>query len=94
MEAIGQANPAIETECLDKNTSYNDFILTGMRTMWGVNLVVLESRFGASMKDYCMKNVQKYINQGFVTNHDNVLKLTREGIFISDGIMSDLMWVE
>lgn len=94
VEAIGQANPAIETECLDKNTSYNDFILTGMRTMWGVNLVVLESRFGASMKDYCMKNVQKYINQGFVTNHDNVLKLTREGIFISDGIMSDLMWVE
>lgn len=94
VEAIGQANPAIETECLDKNTSYNDFILTGMRTMWGVDLVVMESRFGTSMKDYCMKNVQKYINQGFVTNNDNVLKLTREGIFISDGIMSDLMWVE
>ena len=94
VEAIEQANPAIETECLDKNTSYNDFILTGMRTMWGVNLVVLESRFGTSMKDYCMRNVQKYINQGFVTNNDNVLKLTREGIFISDGIMSDLMCVE
>lgn len=94
VEAIGQANPAIETECLDKNTSYNDFILTGMRTMWGVDLVVMESRFGTSMKDYCMKNVQKYINQGFVTNNDNVLKLTREGIFISDGIMSDLMCVE
>ncbi|GAB6121616.1 radical SAM family heme chaperone HemW [Dysgonomonas termitidis] len=94
VEGIGQGNPAVETEYLDKNTGYNDFILTGMRTMWGVNLVVLESRFGTSMKDYCMKNVRKYINQGFVTNNDNVLKLTREGIFISDGIMSDLMWVE
>lgn len=93
VEGIGQGSPAIETEYLDKNTGYNDFILTGMRTMWGVNLVVLENRFGTSMKDYCMKNVRKYINQGFVTNNDNVLKLTREGIFISDGIMSDLMWV-
>ncbi|HMM01991.1 MULTISPECIES: radical SAM family heme chaperone HemW [unclassified Dysgonomonas] len=92
-EGIGQGSPAVETEYLDKNTGYNDFILTGMRTMWGVNLVVLENRFGTSMKDYCMKNVRKYINQGFVTNNDNVLKLTREGIFISDGIMSDLMWV-
>lgn len=92
-EGIGQGSPAVETEYLDKNTGYNDFILTGMRTMWGVNLVVLENRFGTSMKDYCMKNVRKYINQGFVANNDNVLKLTREGIFISDGIMSDLMWV-
>ncbi|SBV92530.1 radical SAM family heme chaperone HemW [uncultured Dysgonomonas sp.] len=94
VEGIGQGSPVIEVEYLDKHTSYNDFILTGMRTMWGVNLTELESRFDTSMKNYCMKNVQRYINQGFVVNESNVLKLTREGIFISDGIMSDLMWVE
>lgn len=94
VEGIGQGTPVIELEYLDKYTSYNDFILTGMRTMWGVNLAELERRFDTSMKDYCMKNVQRYVNQGFVINDSNVLKLTREGIFISDGIMSDLMWVE
>lgn len=84
----------IETEYLDQHTRYNDFILTGMRTKWGVNLNVLEQQFGNQMKIYCLDNATKYMNQGYLTNEDNILKLTRSGIFISDGIMSDLMWVE
>lgn len=90
---INQGKLEIEIEDLDANTRYNDFILTGMRTKWGVNLTELEKHFGAEMKNYCMRNVQKYINQGFVSQNDDVLKLTRTGVFISDGIMSDLMWV-
>lgn len=93
IDGITQGEPAIEVEVLDTNTRYNDFILTGMRTKWGVNLTELEKQFGTEIKNYCIKNVQKYINQGFVFQEDNVLKLTRTGIFISDGIMSDLMWV-
>ncbi|MDR2950971.1 MAG: radical SAM family heme chaperone HemW [Prevotella sp.] len=93
IDSIAVEKPAIEVEVLDTNTRYNDFILTGMRTKWGVNLKELEDQFGTGMKDYCIKNVQKYINQGFVHQENNVLKLTRTGIFISDGIMSDLMWV-
>lgn len=91
--AIGEHRLPLEIENLDRNTRYNDFILTGMRTMWGVDLIVLERLFGTKLKDYCMKNVQRYIDEGFVYK-DNVLKLSRNGIFISDGIMSDMMWVE
>ncbi len=93
IDGIAEGKPAIEVEVLDTNTRYNDFILTGMRTKWGVNLKELEDQFGMGMKNYCIKNVQKHINQGFVHQENNVLKLTRTGIFISDGIMSDLMWV-
>ena len=93
ISGIAQGSLAVEIEILDTNTRYNDFILTGMRTKLGINLTELEKQFGTEMKNYCMKNVQKYINQGFVFQEDNVLKLTRTGIFISDGIMSDLMWV-
>lgn len=84
----------IETEYLGQHTRYNDFILTGMRTKWGVNLNVLEQLFGNQMKMYCLDNAAKYMSQGYLINEDNILKLTRSGIFISDGIMSDLMWVE
>jgi len=94
IEGINLSEPFIETEYLDKNTRYNDFILTGMRTMWGVDLVKLESLFGKQMKEYALRNVKKYIDQGFVTNIDNTLKLTHTGIFISDGIMSDMMWID
>lgn len=94
VEHINNKELPIEIEYLDKNTRYNDFILTGMRTKWGVNLSDLERLFGTNKKDYCLKNVTKYINQGSVVNQNNVLKLTKDGIFISDGIMSDLMWVD
>lgn len=93
IEGIRTENPNLEIEALDENTKYNDFILTGMRTKWGVNLSELESLFGTKMKAFCLKNARKYLDQGFLTEKDNILKLTRQGIFISDGIMSDLMWV-
>lgn len=92
--AIGEHRLPLEIENLDRNTRYNDFILTGMRTMWGVDLIELERLFGTKLKDYCMKNVQRYIDERFVYKEANVLKLSRNGIFISDGIMSDMMWVE
>ncbi|MDH6309219.1 oxygen-independent coproporphyrinogen-3 oxidase [Dysgonomonas sp. PFB1-18] len=94
IEAIDKSVPSTEVEYLDENTRYNDFILTGMRTMWGVNIYELEKQFGQKMKAYALSNVQKYIDEGFVSNNDNVLKLTREGIFISDGIMSDMMYID
>jgi oxygen-independent coproporphyrinogen-3 oxidase len=94
IEAINSGRPATETEYLDVHTRYNDFILTGMRTVWGVNLAELERRFGAEMKAYCLKNARKYIVQDLVANDAGTLKLTKRGIFISDGIMSDLMWVK
>lgn len=94
IEGINSGKLPTEIELLDENTRYNDFILTGMRTMWGVDLEELEKLFGNQKKEYCLKNVRKYIGQGFVTYTNNKLKLTHKGIFISDGIMSDLMWVD
>lgn len=94
IEGMGKDIPDMEIEYLDRDTRYNDFILTGMRTMWGVNLDKLEKEFGTDMKDYCLKNAYKYIENGFVTTDNNIMKLTRKGIFISDGIMSDLMYVK
>ncbi|MFA7388791.1 MAG: coproporphyrinogen III oxidase, partial [Proteiniphilum sp.] len=73
---------------------YNEFILTGLRTMWGINLQELEKRFGVELLDYCMNNVQPYLNRGLVRQEGSKLILTREGFFISDGIMSDLMRVD
>jgi oxygen-independent coproporphyrinogen-3 oxidase len=93
-EGISSGKLPLEIEYLDENTRYNDFILTGMRTMWGVDLKKLEKLFGNQKKEYCLKNVRKYMNQEFVIQSDDKLKLTRKGIFISDGIMSDLMWVD
>lgn len=94
IDGITNTDLNIEIEFLDKDTSYNDFILTGMRTMWGVDLCKLKNLFGTKKLNYCLKNIEKYIAQGFVVKENNILRLTKDGIFISDGIMSDLMWVK
>ena len=82
-----------EMELLSREERYNEFILTGLRTMWGIDLQELEKRFGKVFLDHCMRNVEPYLKRELVRQESDSLILTREGIFISDGIMSDLMWV-
>ena len=62
--------------------------------MWGLSLNRLEEEFGTEFKQYCLENAQTYLDSGKLEIRDNTLFLSKEGIFISDGIMSDLLWVE
>ena len=82
-----------EVEELDLYTRYNDFVLTNIRTCWGMSLSKLRSEFGEDLYSYCMRMAKPHIDQGVLENSEGVLRLTRKGIFVSDGIMSDLMWV-
>ena len=82
-----------ETEKLNSVQKYNEFILTGLRTMWGVDLNLLKEKFGQELFDYCLQNARKFIREGFLVSKDNSLIMNRKGIFISDGIMSELMRV-
>lgn len=93
IKGIEEGNPRLNIEILDAASQYNEFILTGMRTKWGVDLEILEYRFGNQFLDYCLNSAQKYILLGDLIKENSKLRLTRGGIFISDGIMSDLMWV-
>ena len=82
-----------EVEELDLYTRYNDFVLTSIRTAWGMPLSKLRSEFGEDLYRYCMRMAKPHVDQGVLENREGVLRLTRKGIFVSDGIMSDLMWV-
>jgi oxygen-independent coproporphyrinogen-3 oxidase len=82
-----------EVEELDLYTRYNDFVLTSIRTAWGMPLSKLRSEFGEDLYSYCMRMAKPHVDQGVLENREGVIRLTRKGIFVSDGIMSDLMWV-
>ncbi len=83
--------PIRESEHLSRDEKYNEFILTGLRTMWGIDLSELKDRFGEELYYYFRENIKNWIQKGFLISENNIVKLTRSGIFISDGIMSDLM---
>ena len=82
-----------EVEELDLYTRYNDFVLTSIRTCWGMPLSTLRSDFGEELYRYCLRMAKPHLDQDVLEKSEDVLKLTRKGIFVSDGIMSDLMWV-
>lgn len=76
------------------STRYNDFVITGIRTKWGMPLSKLRKEYGEELYAYCLRMAQPYLKQGTLEIVNDTLKLTRPGIFISDGIMSDMLRVE
>ena len=90
---MGQGLPNVEREPLPLETRYNDFVITGLRTMWGIDLEEMERRFGKRLADYCRREATTYLRRGLLSLKGSVMILSREGIFVSDGIMSDLLWV-
>lgn len=93
IKGVDEGQLRIEREELDFNTRYNEFVLTGLRTKWGIDLNILKQTFGENHLNYCLNNAEKYIHPKDLILEGNILKLSKQGIFISDGIMSDLMWV-
>jgi oxygen-independent coproporphyrinogen-3 oxidase len=91
---INEGEPYSEIEELDLYTRYNDFVITTIRTMWGMNLDMLKKTFGSKLYDYCLRMAYPHLQQGTLEQSEGVLKLTEKGIFISDGIMSDMLWVD
>ena len=85
---------AFEKEELDIYTRYNEFIITSLRTRWGCPIQKLKDSFGNQLGDYCMNIATPYLKNGKLEMKEGALRLTKEGIFISDSIMSDLLWVE
>jgi oxygen-independent coproporphyrinogen-3 oxidase len=82
-----------EVENLTITDRYNEYIMTGLRTIWGVSLDKIETEFGSTYLDYLMKQVQKFLNDDLVIIKDNVLKPTKKGKFLTDGIASDLFYL-
>jgi len=82
-----------EIEILSLSDRYNEYIMTGLRTIWGVSLEKIKSEFGQSYLDYLMKQAQKFLNDELLFIENGVLKPTKKGKFLTDGIASDLFYL-
>ena len=95
IHAIENNQRLSEQEHLDRTTCYNECIMTSIRTRWGVPLNDIEQKFGKELWQYCFDMARPHLDCGNLEIYDNNrLCLSRKGIFVSDGIISDLMFVE
>ena len=89
IEGIECGKPDRETEETDSNTWYNDRVMLALRTCEGLDLTTLST----PDHTYLMNQAQRYLDEGLLRLTDNRLQLTREGLFVSDMVTSDLMKV-
>jgi len=93
LKALEENSLPSEKEILSKTDRYNEYIMTGLRTIWGVSLNRIETEFGAESLKYLQEQSQKFLNDGLLEITNNILKTTVKGKFLSDGIASDLFLV-
>ena len=87
MDAIERGRLPYEEEKIDSDTHYDDIVTTALRTREGICLDRLDSDHRAFLLD----NAKTYIDGGLLALENGHLRLTREGINVSNRIMSDLM---
>lgn len=83
----------IEREVLSKRDRYNEYIMTGLRTIWGVSLKKIRNDFGPKYAEYLKKQSEKYVRQHLLFWDGEILLTTKKGKFLADGIASDLFMI-
>ena len=93
----------IEREVLSVDDRYNEYVMTGLRTIYGVSLEKVRNDFGEVYVSHIKKEGQKFIDQGLlmITSETSTLTgeqdinvfTTQKGKFLCDGIASDLFKV-
>ena len=80
----------IERETLSTTDQYNEFVMTGLRTIWGVSLEKIKDNFGKKYLDYLENQSKKHIEETLLFVENGTLKTGEKGRFLVDGIAADL----
>ncbi len=96
IKGVNEGTLAPEVEHLTTEERYNELVMTGLRTRHGIDTRQLSSTLGDSYYNYCMTSARPLIARQLLQLDDvtGMLTLSAEGVFISNDIMSDLMWVD
>jgi oxygen-independent coproporphyrinogen-3 oxidase len=93
IKVIQQNKLPIEREILSNTDRYNEYIMTGLRTIWGVSLEKINRDFGHKYVTYLEIQSKKHIEQELLYIENGILITTKKGKFLSDGIASDLFMI-
>lgn len=81
-----------EKEILTPEERYDEYVMTSLRTMWGCDLKYMEREMGKRFSDFCLKQAQKPLSQGMLTQTNEFLYLTDAQMLFADGVAEALFW--
>jgi len=90
LKAISAGQLPITHEKLTKRDRFNEYIMTGLRTIWGVSIEHLLHDFGIDFKNHLLERAERFVEERLLFWDGDTLLATKEGKFLADGIASDL----
>ena len=93
IKSIEKNQLPLEREVLSEKDKYNEYIMTRLRTQWGVSLREVDENFGRDYRKYLMTQAQRSIENELLSLENNILTITKKGKFLCDGIAADLFLV-
>jgi len=90
IKGINAAEQVFEKEILTDANRFNEYIMTRLRTIWGIDLRFIETNFGRKVLDNMLNSIKEYIDAGFMQENKENVTLTQKGKFLADKIASDL----
>jgi len=91
IRSVSTGKIPFEKEDLDRLTTFNEYVMTSLRTMWGIDLGYVEAYYDKELHDYLINLSGKYIRYGLMHREKNTLVLTDQGRMISDNIIAELL---
>jgi len=88
--AIKEGRQYYEEEQLSGKDRYNEYLLTALRTDEGVRPETIRENFGKDLEENFVKGTSKFAGKGYVEFYKGRYRLTDQGMFISDSIISSL----
>lgn len=93
LHAVEHEAPFWKDEVLTPQDQYNDYMITSLRTMWGISGAYLDSVFDSRYTSYFRKEALPFIDTGHMIFDGKTYTLSEEGLFISDRIMEKLFFI-
>ncbi len=93
IKSIEKGELPLEQEELSVTDRYNEYVMTRLRTMWGIDIDEVEHRFGITYKTHLLNEASKEIELGLLVLNEEILTVTQKGKFLSDGIASNLFFI-
>ncbi|QYA24478.1 radical SAM family heme chaperone HemW [Gramella sp. MT6] len=94
IKAIEAGNLPQQTEKLSTTDTYNEYVMTRLRTKFGVSTDDIQQKFGEKYRDHFLMETGKFQDDGLIEKIGNTFHITPKGKFLSDGIAADLFYID
>ena len=94
ISALAENKIPQQQEVLSLTDSYNEYIMTRLRTKFGVNSEDIHRNFGKLYEEHFVKEVQVFLENGQIEKRDSGFHISEKGKFLSDGIAAELFYLD